>query len=116
MSETNLQRIILDLAVEDSYALSEVVSRVRQSNASLSLTTARELARRTVQEMLHAGLIVVTRLESPNGPEATLDHDTASQALADDLTWLELKHWRPHVRVVATPAGEEAYHQGYTGS
>jgi hypothetical protein len=112
MNESSVERIVLDLAVEDSYALSEIVSRVRQARPGLSAKQTKELARKTVEEMLDAGLITATRLESPEGPESSLDREAAKEALADDLTWLELPHWRPHVRIVATSAGTEAYRKG----
>ena len=112
MNESSVERIILDLVVEDSYALSEIVSRVRHSRSGLSTKHAKELARKTLEEMLDAGLISATRLESPEGLESSLDHEAAKEALADDLTWLELPHWRPHIRIVATLTGREAYRKG----
>lgn len=112
MNESSVKRIILDIAVEDSYALSEIVSRVRHARSGLSAKQAKEVARKTVDELLDAGLIAVIRLESPEGLESSLDPEAAKQALADDLTWLELPHWRPHVRIVATAAGSEAYRRG----
>jgi hypothetical protein len=106
-----MQRIILDLAVEDSYAPSEIVSRIRQTDPGLSSNEAKKLARKTVEEMLDIGLVTVTKLESPGGLELPLDHDAARTALAEDLTWLELPHWRPHPRIAATAAGKEAYYR-----
>lgn len=113
MRETNIQRIILDLAVEDSYAPSEIVSRLRQADPGLSSNEAKEFARRTVEEMLDTGLLTVTKLEAPGAPEMPLDNGAARVALADDLTWLELPHWRPHPRITATAAGKEAYYRDH---
>ena len=110
MSASSIRQVILDLAVDDSFALSEIVSRVRQEQAELSASEAKQLARKNVEEMLELGLVEVTRLENPSDAELPLDRDAAKIALMDDLSWLPSTHWRAHVRVVATAAGREAYY------
>jgi hypothetical protein len=106
---TKISRIVLDLVVDDSYALSEIVSRIRQGCAGLSQREAKQLARTTITRMLDAGWIAITRLDRPGAPEVELDPPDAKSALADDLNWVEPAHWRSHVRVVATSEGEDAY-------
>lgn len=102
---------ILDLAVEDSYALSEVVARIRQRHNELSEREAKQVARSAVGEMVDAGWIAITRLDNPGGIEVQLGTEEAKNALADDLNWVATPHWRSHVRVVATSAGEQVYRQ-----
>jgi hypothetical protein len=109
MIEARVRHTILDLAVEDSYALSEIVSRVQQDCNEISEGYARDLARRCVELMLDEGLIEVTRLETPSGPESVVDSREARIALADDLAWRPAKHWRAHIRIVATPSGRTRY-------
>jgi len=109
MSNRSIEQIVLELVVEDSYALSELVSRIRQEHAELSEREARRLARDSVKEMLSDGLVEITRLETPGGPESVVDHNAARLELDDDLSWMTAKHWRVHVRVVASAAGRERY-------
>ncbi len=110
MTNPSALQAILDIAVEDSYALSEVVSVIRQTQTTISSADAKALARKTVAQMLERGLLAVTRLEVPGGKEVELGRDEAISALADDLAWLELPHWRPHVRILATQQGRAAYY------
>jgi hypothetical protein len=100
----------LDLAVEDSYALSEIVSRIRQTNPGLSAAEAKRVARATVEEMVKQGYLNVCKLDEPNGVETVLDPIAAIVAVADDLAWPEADRWRPHIRISATDAGKEEYY------
>lgn len=106
----DLERTILDLAVEDSYSLPEVISRVRNTRSGLSARAAKEITRRTLEQMLDKGLITVTRLEKPEGDEQDLDYQKAKVALADDLSWVDLQGWRAHPRIAATEVGKKAYY------
>jgi hypothetical protein len=112
MRLTAAERLVLDLVVEDSYALSEVVSRLRDAHRELGVSDVKQLARATVHGLLEAGLVGIATLETPGAGESEIASDAAHAALADDLNWLELKRWRPHVRVFATTAGQEAYRDG----
>ena len=109
MSNRSIEQIVLDLVVEDSFALSELVSRIRQEHAGLSEREARLLARDSVKAMLSDGLVQITRLETPSGPELPVDLTAARLELDADLSWMTAKHWRAHVRVVASAAGKERY-------
>lgn len=110
MNASNIRRTVLDLLVDDSFALSEVVSRVQHENSQLSVPEARRIARDTVVEMFELGLIEVLHLSNPRDAEITLDPSSAAFALKDDLAWLPSTHWRPHLRIAATAAGKEAYY------
>ena len=110
MSLSDIERRILDLVFEDSYALSEIVSRLGDAYDELPPKEVKKLARATIHALFEVDWIEITKLESPEGTEPTLERSAAETALADDLNWLELKSWRPHIRVVATAAGREAYY------
>jgi hypothetical protein len=116
MNTWNAERLILDLAVEDSFALSEIVARIRQAREDLPVTAIRNLARDAVLSMLARDLIEATRLDDPNAAEVPIDRDSANALLASDLAWLEVNHWRPHLRIVATRTGRELYYQNETAS
>jgi hypothetical protein len=109
MTDTNIRRVILDLAVEDSYAPSEIVARVHRVYTHQPASEVRELVRKAVGEMLDLGLLGATWLESPGDPEAVLEANAARAALGDDLAWLAHNHWRPHPRITATSLGRDKY-------
>jgi hypothetical protein len=110
MNAWDIKRTVLELVVDDSFALSEVVSRIHQENSHLSVQEARRVARDTVAEMFDLGLIEVLHLSNPRAAEVTLDPSAAAFALEDDLAWLPSTHWRPHLRIAATASGKEAYY------
>ncbi len=110
MTDPDIRRAILDIAVEDSYALSEVVAQVHAVRPELSPSSAREITKSAVEELLDAGLIAVTQLDTPNGSERELTTSEARAAIADDLGWMDLPSWRTHARVCATHLGREAYY------
>ena len=109
--DPSIQLDILDLVIEDSFALSELVARVRQAHPSLSRRDATERAKETLIAMLRSDLIRVTRLEAPGDEEQALDYSAAMTAFDDELNWLELRHWRPHARVVATDEGQKVFYR-----
>jgi hypothetical protein len=112
MSELSIRRTVLELLVDDSFALSEIVARIQQERPQLSAPEARRIARETVIEMLRLGLVEALHLERPRDAEITLDRHAALIALTDELAWLASTHWRPHVRVTATSAGKDEYYEG----
>lgn len=112
MSHSSSRRIVLELLVDDSYALSEIVSRIRDARPELSAPDARQLATEAVLELLGRGLIEALHLERPNDAEVSLDLNASLIALKDELAWLPSTYWRPHVRVTASSAGKEAYYGG----
>ena len=101
------QRAILDLAVEDSFALSEVVSYVREQVPGLR--NVRSVVKNAIVEMLEAGWLQLTHMAAPAKGEDDLDASSARRALDDDLAWVEARSQRPHLRIVATPQGKETY-------
>ena len=109
MTDSELRHIILDLVTEDSYALSEIVAKIRDAHPGHTMAEARSLARRGALSLIADGLVVATWLETPSGPEKVLDPSATEVAMADDLAWLFHNSWRPHVRLVATALGEAAY-------
>ena len=113
MTLSDVERRILDLAVEDSYALSEIVSRLGDAFPKLASKEVKELTKETIRALYEKGLIEITKLEFPEGPEPAVRQNEALVALADDFNWVQLKHWRPHVRVVATAAGRAAFYARY---
>lgn len=110
MTDLDLERIILDLAVEDSYGLPELIARVEGVQPDLSKAEVRQLVRVCVRNMVESGLLLVTRLTVPGGDEPELDHASALEALSDDLEWIDSLHWRSHARVVATERGRKRYY------
>jgi hypothetical protein len=108
---SDMQRLILDLAVEDSYSLPELVARALGVQPGGSKGEWRKIVQACTREMFESGLLEVTRLEEPGGSEVALDHDAAEQSLADDLEWVDGSRWRPHVRVVATQQGRDKYYE-----
>ena len=111
-STSPANRAILELTIDDSYALSEVVARLRSLQPRLAPNEARELARSSVLELVERGFVTITRLHEPGAEESEMSAQDARLALQDDLCWLEIPHWRPHLRVVATAEGAEAYRGG----
>jgi hypothetical protein len=109
MTLTSMERAILELVVEDSFALSELVSRVRTEQPSLSLAAARRVARDVTKALLQRGLVQVTAKPSAYELEHDIDAVAGLKELESDLAWLEARHAKPHVRVVATAQGEAAY-------
>lgn len=109
MKASTLEHTILDLTVEDSYALSEILNRVSGLEGGGRRGAIRAEVREAVLRMLSSGLLVATWLEEPDGPEEPLDESVARQALADDLEWVFGGPWRPHMRVCASALGRERY-------
>lgn len=112
MALTGLQRAILDLVVEDSFALTEVVSRVRRQGPGPSDRDATSMVKAAVRELLESGMVRLTEMESPQSGERDLDDRAAHVALDDDLAWVDSPITRRHVRVVATSKGQEAFYAG----
>jgi hypothetical protein len=110
MSLSVFERRILDLAVEDSYALAEIVLRVRDAYPDHPHRDVKEETRATIHALFRKGLIEVTKLEKPEGPEPALKGAAALVALDDDFNWIEMKHWRPHIRIVASSRGQAAFY------
>lgn len=109
MTPPAIKRAILDLAVEDSYALPEVLARVSGLLPETRQSTARAVARAAVLDMVGSGLLTVVRQAHPGGPEIVLKSQESVRCLADDLEWVEGDHWRAHCRIVATKEGRETY-------
>ena len=103
-------RAILDLVVEDSYALSEIIWRLRGAHPELPPPELQRLAKKSITELLDVGLVELTQLDEKLGEETALDTQSASRAIENDLNWLEPRDTGPQVRVVATESGEAAYY------
>ena len=108
-----MQRAILDLAVEDSYSLPELVTRVSGLQADTNRGVVRKLVQACVREMFELGLLEVVHQVIPGGSGVALDRAGSVQSLADDLEWVDGPQWRSHARVVATQAGRDAYHETF---
>jgi len=106
---TELHRAILDLAVDDSFSLIEVTWRVRQLMPTLPRGEVRELARIAIGQLLHAGLVRLTKKQSVESPEEDLGINEALVSLEDDLAWADPTYSRGDVRVIATAQGRQAY-------
>lgn len=106
---TDTERAVLELAVEDSHALSEVVACVRAEDQSLSLAQARDIARNVTKALLEQGLVQFTRKSSVHQEEQEIADAAALEEMDSDLAWMETRHWKPHLRVLATVKGREAY-------
>lgn len=110
MSTEQIQHVILELVVEDSFALSEIVDRIRQQNAQFVFEEALAAARSCVEHMLELGLIEVSRLDTPRGPESTVRGEDALTGVRDDSEWRRSTSWRSHLRIFATAAGRNVYY------
>jgi hypothetical protein len=103
MTYTDVERLILDLTNDDSYALSEVVSWVHQVLPHQSSADTKTLVRTAVENLVNRGRLIALWMERPDGPEEVLDPERTRTKLGDDLAWLSYKHWRPHIRIAAAP-------------
>lgn len=109
MSISPIDRAILDLAVEDSYDLLEVQSRV-QDLLSVPEEDAMRITQEHVRQLFTDGLLSVWKAQELGGDEEILPPDEAVQALADDSIWVRPEVGFPRVRILATEAGERAYY------
>ncbi len=112
MTTTSLRQVILDLTVEDSYSLPELVARALGQKPDQPEGTVRRAVQACVLEMFGQGLLAVVRQTTPGGDERALADDAAERALADDHEWIDGPAWRAHTRVVATPRGHDVYEAG----
>jgi hypothetical protein len=105
----NLQRTILDLAVEDYTGLWELVWRVRTVSPSRSEDEARSEAMRTTRQLIEEGLLDLYSGISFTGEQERLDSSDARAVLDNVENWAAAESGAPHYRIAATIAGEAAY-------
>ena len=107
MTSEQLTRTILDLLTEDSYAASEIVAKISEVDPTLTPADAREITKRSITQLIQDGCVAARWLADPGGPEDNLSERQAASAIADDLSWMTYKVWRPHLRFVATQRGDQ---------
>jgi hypothetical protein len=112
MTATALRQVILDLTVEDSFSLPELVARALGQQPDQPEEAVRRAVQACVIEMFEQGLLAVVRQTSPGENERALGDDAAARALADLEEWIDGPGWRAHTRVVATPRGHSVYEAG----
>lgn len=106
----NVHQAILDLAVEDSYALWEIVWRLRHLFPARPETEVRCIAHQAVQELIASDLIQLLQLREPDGEELPLPAHEVEETLADERCWQAPPDYAPQIRILATEAGERTYY------
>jgi hypothetical protein len=112
MTLTTVHRAILDLLVEDSYGLWEIVWRLQDLFPERSTAEVTSAAREGVQELLDAGLISVWRLQEVGGEELPVPEGEIGSELAKESNWIGPQDNGSQIRILATEAGERAYYAG----
>ncbi|MDP9350592.1 MAG: hypothetical protein M3P51_03495, partial [Chloroflexota bacterium] len=88
MMPSQIDRAILDLVVEDSYDLMEVVARLRDLLPDESEPEVQQIAQERARQLLTDGLIAVWIVETVGGEEVCLPSHEAEAALAKEGNWL----------------------------
>jgi hypothetical protein len=112
MKVTEVEQEILSLATEDAYGLWEVLPVVRKFFPGLDERETREVAERTLHQLIARNLIRLyrgTRFAGEEKPLASAENETA---LSDARSWNEnAPSTQEHVRIVATELGEREYYR-----
>jgi len=104
----DLKRAVLELGVEDAYGLWEVLWKLQPQATTEAGAPARAIAADAVASLLNKGLLVV-QLEH-NDTSTIVSGMDAQRLLENASSWTEPLAGEGAVRVVATPAGRDAYY------
>lgn len=100
---STLDRMVLDLAVEDRVGAWELIWRLQSSDIDADET----LLRRTVSDMIQRGLLRAILLSDR---DEVLDDQVPLSTVELDGHWLEPSRGDVQLRFEATTAGEEEYY------
>jgi hypothetical protein len=110
MKLTEIHGMILDLLVEDSYGLWEIVGRFNDLFPESSESEVAELARTAVEDLVDAGLVSVWFQPELSGAEELVPPARISEELRDPINWACPPDNHVNVRILATDLGVQAYY------
>jgi len=110
MTVPAFEREILSDAVDDWFALWEVLAIARNLFASMSETDQFEFSKATLKRMVTEGLVFLCFFKHSNNDEVRIPADKTDYVLDDDANWQPEFPNKWHIRFAATEKGEKVYY------
>ena len=110
MNQSDRQREILELAVEDLYGLWEIIWRLRSRFPDSKASELRNIAEATVRELVTRGYVVLYRRSKAPERETLLTVDEADTILSIQTSWDDPIGDSVQILIGATEEGKHAYY------
>ncbi len=109
MNEPDVERMLLEYAVDDYIPLIHIVWRLDHRFPDESPTARREIADRCLRKLVSRGLVELSRGIRFQGEQVTVPPAGIDAALVGDEDWEPSEEDEEHTRFFATDAGVRYY-------